>query len=49
VTLKTEEPRHRACRAILSDRAGMMVSPTNIKALGADTNRKPIAPARGSS
>jgi peptide/nickel transport system permease protein/peptide/nickel transport system substrate-binding protein len=31
-----------ALPAILSDRAGMMVSPTNIKALGADTNRKPV-------
>ncbi len=31
-----------ALPAILSDRAGMMASPTNIGALGADTNRKPI-------
>lgn len=31
-----------ALPAILSDRAGMMVSPTNIKALGQDTNRKPV-------
>jgi ABC-type transport system substrate-binding protein len=31
-----------ALPAILSDRAGMMVSPANIKALGQDTNRKPV-------
>jgi peptide/nickel transport system permease protein/peptide/nickel transport system substrate-binding protein len=31
-----------ALPAILSDRAGMMVSPANIKALGDDTNRKPV-------
>jgi len=41
VTLKLKNP-DTALPAILSDRAGMMVSPTNIKALGADTNRKPI-------
>jgi peptide/nickel transport system permease protein/peptide/nickel transport system substrate-binding protein len=28
--------------AVLSDRAGMMVSPANIQALGQDTNRKPV-------
>ena len=31
-----------ALPAILSDRAGMMVSPTNIQMLGQDTNRKPV-------
>ncbi|MGN6286727.1 MAG: ABC transporter substrate-binding protein [Afipia sp.] len=41
VTLKLKNP-DTALPAILSDRAGMMVSPTNIKALGNDTNRKPV-------
>ena len=41
VTLKLKNP-DTALPAILSDRAGMMVSPTNIKALGDDTNRKPV-------
>lgn len=31
-----------ALPAIFSDRAGMMVSPTNIKALGNETDRKPV-------
>lgn len=41
VTLKLKNP-DSALPAILSDRAGMMVSPTNIKALGNDTDRKPV-------
>ena len=41
VTLRLKNP-DTALPAILSDRAGMMVSPTNIKALGNDTNRKPV-------
>lgn len=41
VTLHLKNP-DTALPAILSDRAGMMVSPTNIKALGKDTNRKPV-------
>jgi ABC-type transport system substrate-binding protein len=41
VTLKLKNP-DTALPAILSDRAGMMVSPTNIKALGNDTDRKPV-------
>jgi peptide/nickel transport system permease protein/peptide/nickel transport system substrate-binding protein len=41
VTLRLKN-RDTALPAILSDRAGMMVSPANIKALGADTNRKPV-------
>lgn len=41
VTLKLKSP-DAALPAILSDRAGMMASPTNIKALGQDTNRKPV-------
>jgi len=41
VTLKLKNP-DTALPAILSDRAGMMVSPTNIKALGTDTDRKPV-------
>lgn len=39
VTLKSADA---ALPAILSDRAGMMVSPANIKVLGQDTNRKPV-------
>jgi peptide/nickel transport system permease protein/peptide/nickel transport system substrate-binding protein len=41
VTLRLKNP-DTALPAILSDRAGMMVSPTNIKALNGDTNRKPV-------
>ncbi len=41
VTLKLKNP-DTALPAIFSDRAGMMVSPTNIKALGNDTDRKPV-------
>jgi peptide/nickel transport system permease protein/peptide/nickel transport system substrate-binding protein len=41
VTLKLKNP-DTALPAILSDRAGMMVSPTNIKALGNETDRKPV-------
>jgi ABC-type transport system substrate-binding protein len=41
VTLKLKNA-DTALPAILSDRSGMMVSPTNIKALGTDTNRKPV-------
>jgi len=41
VTLKLKNP-DSALPAILSDRAGMMVSPTNIKALGNETDRKPV-------
>lgn len=41
VTLRLKNP-DTALPAILSDRAGMMVSPTNIKALGNDTDRKPV-------
>lgn len=41
VTLKLKNA-DTALPAILSDRAGMMVSPTNIKALGNDTDRKPV-------
>ena len=41
VTLKLSAP-DSALPGILSDRAGMMVSPTNIKALGNDTDRKPV-------
>jgi peptide/nickel transport system permease protein/peptide/nickel transport system substrate-binding protein len=41
VTLKLKNP-DTALPAILSDRAGMMVSPTNIKALVTDTDRKPV-------
>ncbi len=41
VTLKLKNP-DTALPAILSDRAGMMASPTNIKALGDDTDRKPV-------
>lgn len=41
VTLKLKNP-DTALPAILSDRAGMIVSPTNIKALGNDTDRKPV-------
>lgn len=41
VTLTLKEA-DTALPAILSDRAGMMASPTNLKALGADTNRKPV-------
>lgn len=41
VTLKLKNP-DTALPAILSDRAGMMVSPTNIRALGNETDRKPV-------
>jgi peptide/nickel transport system permease protein/peptide/nickel transport system substrate-binding protein len=41
VTIKLKSA-DTALPAILSDRAGMMVSPANIKALGDDTNRKPV-------
>lgn len=41
VTLRLKNP-DTALPAILSDRCGMMVSPANIKALGDDTNRKPV-------
>ncbi|MBQ8105940.1 MAG: peptide ABC transporter [Afipia sp.] len=41
VTLKLKNA-DSALPAIFSDRAGMMVSPTNIKALGNDTDRKPV-------
>lgn len=41
VTLRLKNP-DTALPAILSDRAGMMVSPTNIKALGSETDRKPV-------
>jgi ABC-type transport system substrate-binding protein len=41
VTLKLKNP-DTALPAIFSDRAGMMVSPTNIKALGNETDRKPV-------
>ena len=41
VTLHLKNP-DTALPAILSDRAGMMASPANLKALGADTNRKPV-------
>jgi ABC-type transport system substrate-binding protein len=41
VTLRLKN-KDTALPAILSDRAGMMVSPTNLKALGTETNRKPV-------
>jgi ABC-type transport system substrate-binding protein len=41
VTLRLKNP-DTALLAILSDRAGMMASPTNLKALGTETNRKPV-------
>ncbi|MCP9630225.1 ABC transporter substrate-binding protein [Rhodopseudomonas palustris] len=41
VTLKLKNP-DTALPAILSDRAGMMVSPTNLKALGNETDRKAV-------
>lgn len=41
VTLKLKNP-DTALPAIFSDRAGMMVSPANIKALGNETDRKPV-------
>ncbi|MDA8247899.1 MAG: ABC transporter substrate-binding protein [Rhodospirillales bacterium] len=41
VTLRLKNP-DSALPAILSDRAGMMASPTNLTALGVETNRKPI-------
>jgi len=41
VTLRLKNP-DTALPAILSDRAGMMASPSNLKALGEDTNRRPV-------
>jgi len=41
VTLRLKNP-DTALPAILSDRAGMIASPTNLRALGAETNRKPV-------
>ena len=41
VTLKLKNA-DTALPAILSDRSGMMASPTNLKALGTETNRKPV-------
>lgn len=41
VTLKLESP-DSALPAILSDRAGMMVSPASVEKFGAETNRNPV-------
>jgi ABC-type transport system substrate-binding protein len=41
ITLKLKNA-DTALPAIFSDRAGMMVSPTNIKVLGGETDRKPV-------
>ncbi len=41
VTLHLKNP-DTALPAILSDRAGMMASPTNLRALGTETNRRPV-------